>query len=239
MLAALQIQLEPAAVALPKPKRRRAGGFMGMGGGGGGNWIPCAPVPPPLDPHDPDPPRRRLEVPDEPTEPVSTADAIASLLGLGHSVFAGSKRVTAVLEQHFGKHAAAASALGTIAAVTVATGKIKHPFARKVEGPMILGSLVAAVDDLVDIYVNERGAGMVVVLHTPLEILQKAKDAPGGLVVTSFLGVRKSTGQRSMLLRYQCESGTPTKTYRYHEFVGRSATGAYPLTGTLLAILRK
>ena len=233
----------------PPPPGPRGGGGYGPAGGGGGWWDGevyqfCE--------DDDDPSKVRVRRKNDPNcntvavqelgDSESLASSAAGMFGAGAAGFVGSKAITKAVEKHFGKHAGAAAAVLSVVATAKATDKMaeKSPKLARL-GTAVFGSVIAAVDDLVDIYVNDRGQKPVVeIVRTPAVIIQRAQET-SSLVVSRRYGRQRSTGRRVVVLRYVSlqEKHTPPTMYVYQEVLPVSAEGGVSIRGTLLELVRR
>lgn len=227
-----QPTVEPPA---PRPRNRvRTGGSGGIGGGGGGGWIDDPPWDPYCDVIDPD----DLDLPAEELGEVadvrSVPQRLAELLGTGFAGFTLGKTATKLAGETFGKTGATIAAVSSVAAASSATKSLKGRY----RWPLVLGTTLAAIDDLVDIYVDERPVGKPLLVQDVVTFAKAAKAAGAPIAVSRLNGTSKSTGQDVVVLRYDFVAGTPAVTYRYQEILRRGADGKFNATRTLLKALR-
>lgn len=226
----------------PTPRPRRGHGGYGPAGGGGLRLFEEE-FTYGEDEDDPRPHSRTVEaLGDEPASALSTsASSLAQWTGAGYATYAGTKAITKLAEKHFGRGGATVAAISSALATSMATKKWAEnsETGDKYEGPLLLGSMIAAVDDLLDLYVNDRGKKPTPARVATAQEFLKHAQANSSLVVTQRTGTRKSTGERVVVLRYASLAKSPPTLYVYTEILPLSRTGKFPIRGTLLEAIRR
>lgn len=242
------LRRRPPRSARPRPSTQTAGsGGMGGGGGGGGWRYDSSCVIEPFDETRPEPVCEDLGD----TEPeVSIPAKLASVLGKTATGFAIGKAATRMAGEHFGKHGAGIAALASVVATAKLTAKVdKATGVKKVQKLMVAGNVLAAIDDLVELYVPDEskkalgkpkptGTAKLEVVKDPIVFVQRAKDLGGEVHVKRTQG-KTPAGDEAVLLRYTVGGGVPLTLVLYEEILIRGDDGRFDARNTLLAAIRK
>lgn len=249
--AALSSEMATIEVIHASPaKRRTVASVGGGGGGGGGGGLGGLPAPESLvwgngpdGLYEIDPVLRPSPGPAPwPATPTSIPQKVAELLGPGYAGFRLSKAAAKAAGTTLGKHGAAIASAASAVAMGKATTKINQRYGL----PLAVGSVLGAIDDLVDIYVDDKpigggkdGGPTLVTLQTAEEFVRQAKRAKAQVWLTRVNGTTKSTGSRVVVLRYTFSSGDPVVLWMYQEILREGVDGKFSIEGTLLEAMRK